>query len=77
MRCPPSFEMYQYTIIIPHHNIPGLLRRCLWSIPVREDTQVVVVDDKSSDAFVGQLRELEREFPHVTFVYAETNGGGR
>jgi len=39
--------MIDYTIIIPHKNIPSLLQRCLDSIPLREDVQVVVVDDNS------------------------------
>ncbi|CVK16654.1 Glycosyltransferase involved in cell wall bisynthesis [Apibacter mensalis] len=39
--------MYTYTIIIPHKNTPELLRRCLNSIPFREDIQIVVVDDHS------------------------------
>lgn len=38
------------SVIIPHYNIPELLKRCLSSIPVREDIQVIVVDDCSSDA---------------------------
>lgn len=41
---------YLYSIIIPHYNIPELLVRCLKSIPVREDIQVIVVDDCSPDA---------------------------
>lgn len=38
-----------YSIIIPHKNCPDLLRRCVDSIPVREDIQVIVVDDNSKD----------------------------
>lgn len=30
-----------FTIIIPHKDIPDLLVRCLKSIPVREDIQVI------------------------------------
>jgi glycosyltransferase involved in cell wall biosynthesis len=37
----------QYSIIIPHKNIPELLQRCLDSIPRREDVQIIVVDDNS------------------------------
>jgi glycosyltransferase involved in cell wall biosynthesis len=37
--------MINYSIIIPHKNIPKLLQRCLDSIPVRDDVQVIVVDD--------------------------------
>lgn len=36
-----------YSIIIPHKNIPDLLQRCLDSIPKRDDIQIIVVDDKS------------------------------
>lgn len=36
-----------YSIIIPHKNIPDLLQRCLDSIPRREDIQIIVVDDNS------------------------------
>ena len=39
--------MINYSIIIPHKNIPALLQRCLDSIPRREDVQIIVVDDNS------------------------------
>ena len=39
--------MINYSVIIPHKNIPKLLQRCLDSIPVRDDLQVIVVDDNS------------------------------
>jgi glycosyltransferase involved in cell wall biosynthesis len=39
--------MINYTIIIPHKNIPELLQRCLNSIPRRNDIQIIVVDDNS------------------------------
>lgn len=34
-----------FSIIIPHKDIPDLLMRCLRSIPVSGDIQVIVVDD--------------------------------
>ena len=36
-----------YSFIIPHKNAPELLRRCIASIPQREDVQIIVVDDNS------------------------------
>lgn len=45
-------EEYNYTIIIPHKNIPNLLQRCLDSIPERPDVQIIVVDDNSDPAIV-------------------------
>jgi glycosyltransferase involved in cell wall biosynthesis len=41
-----------YTIIIPHKNIPHLLQRCLDSIPRRNDLQIIVVDDNSDEDIV-------------------------
>lgn len=38
---------YNYTVIIPHKNRQQLLKRCLDSIPRRENVQIIVVDDKS------------------------------
>lgn len=43
---------YNYTIIIPHKNIPDLLTRCLASIPRREDIQIIIIDDNSSKEIV-------------------------
>lgn len=44
--------MLNFSIIIPHHNIPKLLERCLASIPQRDDTEVIVVDDNSDPEIV-------------------------
>lgn len=44
--------MIDYTIIVAHKNSPELLQYCLDSIPVREDVQVIVVDDNSSAEIV-------------------------
>lgn len=64
-----------YSIIIPHKNIPGLLRRCLKSIPVRNDVQVIIVDDNS------ELHKMDFEnFPGLnapnTEIYFTKEGKG-
>lgn len=41
--------MYNYSFIIPHKNSPGLLQRCLDSIPSYDDIQVIIVDDNSDE----------------------------
>lgn len=38
-----------YSIIIPYKNCPELLKRCLNSIPNRDDVQVIVIDDNSDN----------------------------
>ena len=57
-----------FSIIIPHKNIPDLLMRCLKSIPVSEDIQVIVVDDNSADAdtYLDNYPELSR--PYLEFI---------
>ena len=64
-----------FSIIIPHKDIPDLLMRCLKSIPVSEDIQVIVVDDNSADAdtYLDKYPELSR--PYLEFVRT-TKGGG-
>ena len=48
---------YQLTIIIPHHNIPDLLRKLLASIPKRNSIQIIVVDDHYTE-YVDQLNAV-------------------
>lgn len=64
-----------FSIIIPHKDIPNLLMRCLKSIPVSEDVQVIVVDDNSPDAdtYLETYPELSR--PYLEFIRT-TKGGG-
>lgn len=39
--------MVNYSVIIPHSNIPNLLSICIASIPEREDIEVIVVDNST------------------------------
>ena len=61
------------TIIIPHKDTPTLLRRCVASIPNRQDIQTIVVDDHSED--VKTVRDLQEIFPAVTFIYNDKQVG--
>ena len=45
-------QSFLFSIIIPHKNSPVLLRRCLNSIPRRENIQIIVVDDNSDENLV-------------------------
>lgn len=55
--------MINYSIIIPHYNIPVLLARCIRSIPERDDIQVIVVDDNSpnQETYLSTIPELSRK----------------
>ena len=64
-----------FSIIIPHYNIPDLLMRCLKSIPVSEEIQVIVVDDNSPDADMYMERYSELSRPYLDLICAPKNGG--
>ena len=69
--------MINYSIIIPHYNIPDLLVRCLRSIPKRDDVQVIVVDDNSpdNDKYISTIPELSKK--NVEFyVTRDRKGAG-
>jgi glycosyltransferase involved in cell wall biosynthesis len=66
--------MINYTIIIPHKNIPDLLGRCLNSIPHRADIQVIVADDNSNEAVVETLRAMPVG-ETVEFVFGKNETG--
>lgn len=57
---------FNYSIIIPHYNIPELLKRTLNSIPIRQDIQVIVVDDCSPNA-----ESYEENYPDFKRPYLE------
>ena len=66
---------YTYSFIIPHHNSPELLNRCLDSIPKREDIQIIVVDDNSAE---DKRPCVKRDDVEVIYIDAEhTKGAGR
>ena len=70
-------NQYNYSIIIPHHNIPKLLCRCLNSIPIRKDIQIIVVDDNSNPDIVdfNTFPGLNDSFVEV-YLTKEGKGAG-
>lgn len=70
-------KIINYSIIIPHKNIPLLLRRCLDSIPYRKDIQIIIVDDNSDPTFVdfSNFPGLDNSQTEVYFT-KESKGAG-
>lgn len=56
-----------YSFIIPHKNSQSLLLRCIQSIPNRNDVQIIVVDDNSTD-IEESWNEFLNKVPHVLFL---------
>ena len=69
--------MINYSIVIPHKNTPDLLQYCLDSIPVRDDIQVIVVDDNSDAEKVdfGRFPRWEGK-NYECFLTTEGKGAG-
>lgn len=68
---------FNFTIVIPHKNVPDLLERLILSIPFREDLEIIVVDDNSDTDVVERLRKLERERENMTLILnSECHGAG-
>lgn len=67
--------MYKYSFIIPHKNCPGLLKRCVDSIPNRKDVQIIIIDDNSD---LEKRPVLDREGLEVVLLDANSSkGAGR
>lgn len=64
-----------YSFIIPHHNSPELLDRCLSTIPQRSDIEIIVVDDNSSE---DKRPICQRTDTTILYIDKEhTKGAGR
>lgn len=66
---------YNFSIIIPHKNIPDLLRRCVSSIPQRDDVQIIIVDDNSDPDKVDFEHFPFLGTPNVTVVFDKSSKG--
>jgi len=64
-----------YSIIIPHKNNTELLKRCLDSIPRREDVQIIVVDDNSDSDKVDFEHFPCIDDPYVEVVFTKEGKG--
>ena len=56
-------ENLNYSFIIPHKNSSELLKRCLDSIPNRDDLEIIVIDDNSND--INSVKEVVDGFQHA------------
>lgn len=65
----------KYSIIIPHKNIPDLLKRCLHSIPNRDDLEVIIVDDNSDIDYVDFEHFPGSERSDTTIIFDKSGKG--
>lgn len=68
--------MVRYSVIIPHKNCLKLLERCILSIPLRNDIEIIVVDDKSNNQqeIEDVIKGLSRK--NIKLILSDKSGGG-
>ena len=64
--------MYQVTIVIPNYNGEEYLYRCLSSIPQKDDIEIIVVDNGSTD---GSVQLIQEHFDRIHLILNERNEG--
>ena len=67
--------MITYSIIIPNRNNHELLNRLLNSIPIREDIQIIIVDDQSDVSYINEYPGMLRSNVKIIFC-KERKGAG-
>lgn len=69
--------MINYSIIIPHYNCQDLLNKCLDSIPIRDDVEIIIVDDNSDPNLVDfkHFPGLSRKNTKIIFSKGELGKG--
>lgn len=69
------YNIIYYSFIIPHHNSPNLLNRCLNSIPQRDDIEIIVIDDNSDEDKKPKLSRPDVKL--ISIDEEHTKGAGR
>lgn len=68
--------MKKVSFIVPVYNQEKLLKRCIKSIPKRWDTEIIIVDDGSTDKTKSVIFDLVNEYPeHIGAVICASNHG--
>lgn len=67
--------MLNYSVIIPHYNNADDLKRCLASIPLREDLEVIIVDDNSDPKTVDFEHFPGQDRPDVRIFFSKGENG--
>lgn len=69
--------MYKVSVIIPAYNQEKLVIKAIESVPTRDDVEVIVIDDGSSDNTWNNLidYEKENENKNLVLLYNQENKG--
>lgn len=65
----------KFSFIIPHKNTPGLLERCINSIPNRKDLEIIIIDDASDNGIVDFDNFPGKQDSRVRIIYSKEGKG--
>lgn len=63
------------SIITPVYNQEELIIRCLDSIPPRDDIEIIVIDDASTDNTYNNVKEYMKTHKNIVLLQNKTNKG--
>lgn len=68
--------MIKYSVIIPVYNSEKTIARCLNSLTAqnRDDVQIIVVNDGSTDSSDSIIREFADRYPQILYIAQENAG---
>lgn len=75
----PSEEcLYSCSVVIPCHNEEGNVDRCAKTTPqMGRGTEVIFVDDGSTDGTLQKMEAVQKKYPHVKVIsYPKNRGKG-
>lgn len=64
----------QLSIIIPAYNCADTLENAVASATFCENTEIIIVDDGSTDSTAEKIREIKSKFPNVRSVKQKNSG---
>lgn len=69
--------MKTYSILIPHRNAFNLLHRAVKSIPVREDIEILIIDNSTEEIDFTEIKQLNKSIRVLYSEPARGAGGAR
>ena len=63
------------SVIIPVYNQEELIVRCLDSIPKRDDIEIIVINDGSTDKTLNSLFAYRKKYPKLNIISYKKNHG--
>lgn len=69
-------ERIRYSVIIPHYNSLETLFRLLESLVLWEETEIIVIDDKSNIKIQEILKKEIKKYKNIIYIENNTDGKG-